>query len=393
MMNTLSSIGVILLAGLLLARAFRVAKLPSITAYLILGILLGPYVSGIVPVKILGFSGIVSNFVLGIVAFSIGRTFHKQNFRLFGKQVLWISILAAVGAWVLVTVVILLMRLPMHTAILLGAISSATAPAATIMVIREYKARGPVTNTLLGVVAIDDAWCLIIFAISLAISKCLYFHQATQTLVLKVLTSSIVHVIVAFILGTALGFALDLIGKILKKSEEVMTVSIGFIAITTGIALHFNLSVLLACMALGITLTNIRNNNDQFFNALQRIDSPLFLFFFVLAGANLEVTQLSQLGLIGMIYLITRIIGKVGGSYLGGKLSNASPAIQKYLGWGLVPQAGVALGCALVVKAELPEVGAFIFSVILATTILYEIFGPLCTKYALAKTGEIEINK
>ncbi|MBN1621012.1 MAG: cation:proton antiporter [Endomicrobiales bacterium] len=390
-MNSLLGAGVIFLSGLLLARAFRWFKIPSITAYLILGIILGPVFLNVIPGKIISISGLISNFVLGIVAFSIGRTFHRENFRLFGRQVLWISILEAIGAWFMVTVILLIVFKSIAVAIVFGAIASATAPAATIMVIREYKARGPVTNTLLGVVAIDDAWCLIIFAISLAVSKAILFHQpGTQLMLINVFTKSIIEIIGAFFLGAILGLMLDFVGKILRTPEEVLTVSIGFIFVAAGISMHFNLSVLLTCMVLGLALTNIRNANEQFFESLQKVDTTLFLFFFVLAGANLEINQLENLSVMGVFYLIFRIIGKVGGAYIGGKISNASSQIQKYLGWGLVPQAGVALGCALVVKSELPEIGGLIFSTIVATTVIYEIFGPLCTKYALIKTGEIE---
>jgi Kef-type K+ transport system membrane component KefB len=335
-------------------------------------------------------SGLVSNFVLGIVAFTIGRNFHRHTFRIFGKQVLWISCLETIGAFLLVTSIFLALGKPVFIAILFGAISSATAPAATVMVIREYKARGPLTNTLLGVVAVDDAWCLILFAISLAISKSLYFHNAeSHAAILKVLSNALTGILGAFVLGFILGLLLDWIGKILKNPEEIFTVSLGFILLATGIASYLHLSVLLTCMAMGTALINIRNANEQFFDAIQKIDAPLFLFFFVLAGANLEISSLGKLGIMGLFYLIFRIMGKMSGAFIGGKISNSLPEIQKYLGLGLVPQAGVALGCALVVKSELPDIGGLVFSTIVATTVLYEVFGPLCTRYALQKAGEI----
>lgn len=391
-MNTILGLGLILLLGLLSARLINKIKFPAVTAYLLLGILIGPAIFKLIPGDIISSSGLISNIVLGIIAFGIGQNFSKDNFRKIGKSVLWISVLEACSAWLLVTLVFLfILKQPFYISLIFGAIASATAPAATVMVIREYRAKGNFTDTLLGVVAIDDAWCLIIFAVSLAISQAIYAHMLVPSFLLKVFSYSILSICGAFVLGSAMAFLLSYLSRYLRTHTEILTFTLGFVLLNIGIAIWLKLSVLLASMFFGAVLVNINKTSSNFFDSLKAIDSPLFLLFFILAGANLEVNILSKLGIISMAYLIFRLVGKMAGASLGAFISNASKNIKKYLGFGLVPQAGVALGCALIVKNDFPEVGGMIFSAIIATTVIYELIGPLCTKYALLKAGDITV--
>ena len=391
-MNTILGLGFILLVGLFSARLINKIKFPAVTAYLIIGILIGSSLLKLIPVEILNASGLISNIVLGIIAFSIGQNFSRDNFRKIGKSVILISVLEACGAWLLVTLAFLLiLRQPFYISLLFGAISSATAPAATVMVIREYRAKGSFTDTLLGVVAIDDAWCLIIFAISLAISQAIHSHMVSTSFLIKVFLSSILSIFGAFILGSIIAILLSYFSRFIRTQAELLIFTLGFILLSIGIAIWLHLSVLLANMFLGAILVNINKSSFSSFDVLKTVDSPLFLLFFVLAGANLEIGLLPQLGLIGSVYLVFRVIGKVTGARLGAHISNASNSIRKYLGLGLVPQAGVALGCALVAKSDFPNIGSMIFTTIVATTVIYELIGPLCTKYALQKAGEINI--
>jgi len=390
--NTILGLGFILLAGLFSARLISKIKFPAVTAYLIIGILIGPSLLKLIPIGILNSSGLISNIVLGIIAFSIGQNFSRDNFRKIGKSVVWISVLEACGAWILVTLVFLfILRQPFYISLLFGALSSATAPAATVMVIREYRAKGSFTDTLLGVVAIDDAWCLIIFAISLAISQAIHSHMVAAFFLIKVFLSSILSIFGAFVLGGVIAILLSYFSRFIRTQAELLIFTLGLIFSTIGIAIWLHLSVLLASMFLGAVLVNINKSSSSPFDVLKTVDSPLFLLFFVLAGANLEIGLLSKLGLIGSVYLVFRVIGKVAGARLGAHISGASNNIKKYLGLGLVPQAGVALGCALVAKNDFPNIGSMIFTTIVATTVVYELFGPLCTKYALQKVGEITI--
>ncbi|MBU4346357.1 MAG: cation:proton antiporter [Candidatus Omnitrophica bacterium] len=391
-MNTILGLGFILLAGLLSARLISKIKFPAVTAYLALGIIIGPALFKLVPKDILDASGLISNIVLGLIAFSIGQNFSRDNFRKIGKSVIWISVLEACGAWILVTLTFLIiLKQPFYISLLFGAIASATAPAATVMVIREYRAKGNFTDTLLGVVAIDDAWCLIIFAISLAISQAIHSQILATSFLIKVFFNSIFSIFGAFVLGGVVAISLSYLSKVLRTQTELLIFTLGFVLLNIGIAIWLHLSVLLATLFLGAILVNIDKSPFKFFDSLKTIDSPLFLLFFVLAGANLEIGILPKLGLIGLTYLVFRIIGKVIGASLGARISKAPESIKRYLGLALIPQAGVALGCALIAKSDFPNVGGMIFTTIIATTVIYELFGPLCTRYALQKAGDITV--
>ena len=392
-MNTILGLGFILFAGLLSAKLIKKIKLPAVTAYLLLGIFIGPSLLKLVPEGILGASGLISNIVLGIIAFGIGQNFSRYHLRRIGKTVVWISVLEACGAWVLVTLIFyLILRQPFYLSLLFGAIASATAPAATVMVMREYRAKGNFTDTLLGVVAIDDAWCLIIFAISLAISQAIYAHNLAAFFLAKVFFSSLLSIFGAFILGAFLAIVLSVFYRFVRTPTELLILTLGIVFLNIGIAIWLNLSVLLANMFLGAALVNLNRYSFKFFDSLKIIDSPLFLLFFVLAGASLEINILGKLSIIGLSYLVFRVVGKIFGASLGAKISNAATSVRKYLGFGLIPQAGVALGCALVAKSDFPQVGNMIFTTIVATTVIYELIGPLCTKYALRKAGDIIIH-
>ncbi|MBN1868992.1 MAG: cation:proton antiporter [Candidatus Omnitrophica bacterium] len=389
-MNTILGLGFILTSGLFSAKLIKRIKFPAVTAYLLLGILIGPSLLKLVPEGILNSSGLISNIVLGIIAFGIGQNFSRYHLRKIGRPIIWISVLEACGAWVLVTLAFLLiLKQPFYISLLYGAIASATAPAATVMVIREYRARGSFTDTLLGVVAIDDAWCLFIFAISLAISRAVYKHMMAPSFLIKVFFHSLLSIFGAFVLGAILAILLSLLYRFIRTQTELLIFTLGIIFLNIGFAVWLHLSVLLSSMFLGAILINTHRYSFKFFDSLKQIDTPLFLLFFVLAGANLEVSVLPKLGIIGLTYLVFRVIGKVIGARLGAKISDAPESIRKYLGWGLVPQAGVALGVALIAKSDFPVVGEIILNTIIATTVVYELIGPLCTKYALRKAGEI----
>lgn len=384
------SLGFILLAGLFASKLIRRLKLPIVTAYLLLGILIGPSALNLVSHNILAASGLITNVVLGFIAFSLGQNFLISTFRRIGRPVLWISILEATGAWILVTFVFLIiLKQPLYIALLFGAIASATAPATTMMVVREYKAKGSFTDTLLGVVAIDDAWCLVIFAISLAISKAIIIHHPSNVFLFEVISRSFLEIFGAFALGSLTAILLAYLSRYAVTPMDMLIYTLGFILLNTGLAIYFHISVLLTNMLLGAVLVNIHKVSFKFFDTLRTVDSPLYLIFFVLAGANLELGLIGKLSILGGAYMLFRCIGKVGGAMLGGYISHAPSRITKYIGLGLLPQAGVALGVALVAKSSFPEVGGLIFSVIVATTVVYELIGPLATKFALKRAGEI----
>jgi len=384
------SLGFILLAGLTAGKVIRRLKFPVVTAYLLLGILTGPFVFNLISQKILNASGLISFIVLGFVAFSLGQNFSFESFKRIGKSVIWISVLGACLPWFLVTAAVFLMfGQPFHVALLFGAIASATAPAATVLVIRDYKAKGSFTDTLLATVAIDDAWCLVIFAVSLALAKAMAVHGIASSALIRTVLSAIVEIGGAFILGWIMAWMLGFLSRFARSQGELLVFLLGFILFNTGVAMYLGLSVLLANMFLGAVLVNIHKLSFKFFDTLRDVDLPLYLLFFVLAGANLEIGLLPALGVLGAGYVVFRSMGKIFGALLGGYIASTPARIRNNIGLALLPQAGVALGVALIAKAEFPQVGNILFSTIVATTVFYEIIGPICTKIALSRAGEV----
>ncbi|NQS99851.1 MAG: cation:proton antiporter, partial [Candidatus Omnitrophica bacterium] len=284
---------------------------------------------------------------------------------------------------------LILLKQPFYVALLFGAISSATAPAATMMIVREYKAKGSFTETLLGIVAIDDAWCLMIFAVSFAIAKAVSLSVTSNALIFQAVLHSILEIGGAFVLGGALALILTYLSRFVITPAELLIYTLGFVFLNTGLALYLNFSVLLANMFLAAVLVNVHQVSFKFFESLRTIDSPLYLLFFVLAGANLEIGLLKGIGLLGLTYIVFRSLGKIGGAYLGGVIASVPERMKKYIGLTLLPQAGVALGVALIAKAEFPQFGGMIFSTIIATTVIFEIVGPILTRIGLKKAGEI----
>ncbi len=389
MANAILVSGLIFLFGLALSKILEKFKLPAVTSYLIAGVIIGPYVLNLVPAKLINLTTLVANVILSIVAFSLGRTFTRRQIETIGRAVMLISWGEVLGAFLLVSTVLYLAGMPLYTAILFGGIAPATAPAATIMVIREYRAKGIFTETLLGVVAIDDAWGIMVFALAEAVAKVLVLPGVSGSIIIHSLIFSLIHILGALALGAALGVLLALGSKLVKNETNILLLVFGFILLNTGLALHFNLSDLLANMALGAALANIKS--DQiYFNVLKRIDWPLYVYFFVLTGSSLEIPLLKHMGFFGLLYLFSRPFGEYIGAFLGALIGKMEKRIRNYIGLGLVPQAGVALGLAILVRNEFQNtIGHAFLTTIVATTILYEIFGPLFTKYALQKTGEI----
>ncbi len=392
-LDPILSLGIIFLSGYGILKLIEILKIPSVTGDLILGIVIGEEILNLVSHHILSASGCISNIVLGLIAFSIGQNFSVEKFKRLGRSILFISVFEATGAWITVTLVFhFLLGKPLYVALLFGAIASATAPAATVMVIREYRAKGVFSNILLGVVAIDDAWCLMIFSISLAASRALATHIGGAVLI-KTIMNAVIEIFGALALGGFLGFLFNKFSSTIKTAVGLQFYTLGFVFLVIGIAINLKFSILLASMALGATLVNIRPDNQKYFESIRNIEPPLYLLFFVLAGANLELASLKNIGVIGLTYLISRVMGKAIGAAIGGFIAGAPSSVKKYIGLALVPQAGVALGVALIAKADFPDIGGMIFDTIVATTVVYELIGPILTKLALKKAGEIRYQR
>jgi Kef-type K+ transport system membrane component KefB len=387
--NSLLSAGLILLLGFIGARLLKYIRLPNVTAFLVVGIIIGPHLLNLITEEIFTASGFFTNLVLGIIAFSLGENFRLDKLRTDMKQVVWISVIAAFAVWILVSTSLIvyftIINMPIYLAIVLGAAASATAPAATVLIIREYRASGFLTELLLKVVAIDDAWCLIFAAMAIA------FGNAVRADVfqISIIFAGLGEIFGALIVGALLGYISSFLSRFVTTRDELLIFVLGFMLLNVGLSIALKLSVLLSSMMMGLMVINLAHENYKFFEVLRSIDTPLYLIFFILAGAHLDFSILQQMGIAGILYVLFRTIGKVYGAKIGAKVSNAPKTAGNWLGLALTPQAGVALGIGLVAKSAFPEFGNYIFTIIAATTVIFELIGPLLTKYSLTKAGEI----
>lgn len=412
-MSTLLSVSIALLAGLLMTRAFKPLKLPSVTAYLIAGILIGPYCVGRLGIDGIGFESgeavgalaLISEVALGFIAFSIGNEFRLDDLKKTGKQATVIGIVQALVATLFVDLVLLAVhiimpdKLSLSQLLTLGAIATATAPAATLMVVRQYKADGPLTRLLLPIVALDDAVGLIVFAVSFGIAKSLIVGAVD---LVSIIINPLVEIVCSLILGAIMGWILTQIEKLFNSNTNRLNMTIAFVLLTVSLSMldfhigpvHISFSSLLVCMMLGTVFCNTCTLSHDLMEKTDKWTSPLFALFFVISGAELELSVFadSAIVIIGVVYIIFRSLGKYFGAFISAKMTKCSSEICKYLGITLLPQAGVALGmCAI--AASTPEMageGALIRNITLFAVLIYELFGPLLTRQALTAAGDIK---
>jgi len=393
-MHMLFYLGVIILAGMIMAKILSKFKLPNVTGYLVAGLIIGPSVLGIIPKESAGKLSIISEAALSFIAYSIGSEFNIDNLKRLGKGIIIITVLEALMAVALVDLsMIFIFKQSVPFSIVLGAIAAATAPASTLMVVRQYKAKGPVVNTLLPVVAMDDAVGIIAFGVSSTIAKALLNNNAAIS-VTKIIFVPLLEIFSALLLGVVMGILLTYISKKAKGEDQLLSIVLAFIFVTAGIAISLNLSSLLACMMIGATLININPNNKKAFSTVDRFTPPILILFFTIAGVQLDLSVLKDVGILGLAYVIIRVVGKMLGAYLGARISKFPQTVQKYLGFTLIPQAGVAIGLSMVAQSIMPQpYGDVIRAIVLAGTVIYELVGPVITKTALIKAGEIEVDK
>ena len=418
----LLSIAVCMFAGLMMTRLLKRLKLPDVTAYLIAGVLIGTYCigrfviggfsfgfnDGVAPV---GAFTIISDIALGFIAFDIGNEFRLSDLKHTGKKATVIGIVQAVTATIvvdaaLVGVHFLLIAitgvdyLPLPACIILGAIASATAPAATLMVVRQYKAKGPLTDLLLPIVALDDAVGLVLFAVSMGVAKAL---QGGQISVISVAVEPILEIVLSLLLGAVLGAILSWIEELFHSHSNRLTLMITFVFLTVALAklhftvsgVHIGFSSLLTCMMLGTVFCNLCKTSEEMMQRTEKWTKPLFVLFFVISGASLDLTVFKQpvFIVIGLIYIVFRSLGKIFGTMGSAKLMKCDDKTVKYLGITLLPQAGVALGMVSTVANDDvfggTAIGGTVRFVILFGVLVYEIFGPMMTKWALTRAGDI----
>ena len=416
-MEVLFSVSLALVAGLLVSRLMKPLKLPAVTGYLIAGILIGPYCLGRInlpaDVDLIGMLhstagveslGIISQVALGFIAFAIGTEFELKNLRKIGKQATVIGILQALVTAVVVDAALIGLhfilgeeRLPLSVAIILGAIATATAPAATLMVVKQYKAKGPLTNVLLPVVALDDAVGLVVFAISFGVAKAL---ETGDVDIISMVVNPVVEVVGSLILGGALGFLFTWVEDHFQSNSKRLCLSITFVLMAVSLSMvkfeigrvHVGFSSLLVCMMLGTIFCNICDSAEELMEKTDKWTMPIYVLFFVLSGAELELSVCASgiIVLIGIVYIVFRCIGKYVGAFSSALWTKCDSNIVKYLGITLFPQAGVALGMSIIVKEQMGAgIGGLVRNIILFSVLIYELVGPLLTKIALTKAGDI----
>ena len=412
MEKILFCLSIALFSGLLLSRLAKLVKLPAVTAYLVAGILVGPFCLGAFGVQGLGFTAldissekfsIISDVALGFIAFSIGNEFRLTELKHIGKQATIIGIFQAVFTTLVVDAALITLhfiipdKFPIEAAIILGAVASATAPAATLMVVKQYKAKGPVTSTLLPVVALDDAVGLVLFSISFGIAGAIHSGKPDF---LSIIVSPLLEVILSILLGALMGFVFTFIERFFHSRSKRLSISVAFVFLTVAISklsfhigdLHVTFSPLLSCMMLGTIFCNICDFSAELMDRLDRWTGPIFILFFVLSGAELELSVFADgiILLIGFAYIVFRCLGKYFGARFSADISKAEPNVKKFLGITLFPQAGVALGMAMKAEEFGGEIGHLVANITLFSVLIYELVGPFLTKISLQKAGEID---
>ena len=386
-LTTMFYLALMLFTGLVFGRVVKLIKLPNVTGYLIAGLLFGPYCLKALPLDFIKGAELISNMALAFIAFSIGSEFKVSYLKKVGVMPVVIAVFEGLMAMALVTGILTALGFDIEIALLLGAIASATAPAATIMVVKQYKAKGPVTQTLLSVVALDDAVALIAFGFAVAVVNSLQ-HPGEVSVAMSILLPFI-EIIGSLFLGFLLGYLFKIPLHFWKKSSNRLIITAAFIFLGSALATLLDLSPLLLCMCMGAMVVNTNDSAESLFKLTEGVTPPIYLMFFVISGAELDISILPQIGLIGVIYVLSRVLGKVAGASIGAVIMKAPETVKKYIGFTLVPQAGVAIGLALIAASALPEFGQTIRAVVLCATLIYELTGPVITKITLKKAGEI----
>jgi len=410
-METILCLSIALMAGLLMSRVTKVLKLPAVTGYLVAGILIGPYVIGRLGIGGLGFTShenvmsfkIISDVALGFIAFAIGDEFRMSQIKKIGKQAFVIATVGALGATLFVDAALIGLhfilgdKMPLPVAVTLGAIASATAPAATLMVVKQYKAKGALTDMLLPVVAIDDAVGLIIFAVSFGIAKAM--TSGAYDLI-SIAVEPVLEIVLSLVLGAVMGLLFNLVERFFDSNTRRLSISITFVLMAVALSqikfsvggVHIGFSTLLTCMMMSTVFCNICDFSEEIMGRTDKWVQPIFILFFVLSGAELELGVFADIAIvgIGVVYILFRSAGKILGASVSAKATKCPEEITKYLGITLLPQAGVALGMSVVALSQLPEGGELIRNITLFSVLVYELAGPLMTKIALTKAGNIE---
>ncbi len=387
-MNDILALGTFLLVGFTFGNLFKKMKLPAVTGYLIAGLIIGVSFLNIFPEEIMNELAFMEDVALGFIAFHIGESFNYGKVKSLGGKVVIITLIQAAITILFVTFGVYFVTKDLPLAIVFGAISAATAPAATLNVMKEYKAKGPLTNMILTVVALDDAVCLFLFSICLAVAQSLIvgtFSLATA------LIAPLIEIFGSLALGFLIGTIFALLGKTRRHDEDLLTLSCTSVLVGAGLGYLLHLSPILICMAIGAALANLCKRHDDVFILTEEAVSPIYLIFFVMAGYNLDLKMVLSLGVLGLVFVVSRTIGKLLGAYVGCEAVKTDKITRNYLGMGLMPMAGVGVGLAVAAARVMPEYSAIFLNIIMGSTFIFEIFGPIFTAKGLKKAGEIKV--
>ena len=388
-MNEIFSVGLILVAALLAGHIAQLARIPEVTGYLLIGVAIGPAALDLISHENLTALGFLSEVALGLILFNIGAIFEVSNFSRVGRGVVRITAWEATLAFVLVLVTTVALGVAWPLALLLAVVAMETAPATTLMVLNEYDARGPLTERLLALVALNNMYVLVTFGV---VTSALTFAQASgdawMPTAYRAVYSLAWTVLGSIALGALVGLVTDVVGSRAKESGEALILAIGVVLITVGASRWFGLSPLISTLALGATVANASVHGDQLLRGLGRADPPLYAAFFVLAGAELVPSTVLNLGLVGVGYMLARAAGKIAGARIGLRGEPVSPLVRRQLGYCLISSSSLAVGLTIQIRAGFPEYATTVTGIVLAAVVVFEVVGPLLTRRALVKTGE-----
>jgi len=377
-----------MLVGIMGGKVARIFKLPNVSGYLVAGLFLGPSFFKFISSYDMESFSVINELALAAIAFSIGNEFVIKDMLKLGKTIVIITLAEVIGAVVIVfTVMYYLLNQPFAFSIVIASMSAATAPAATLLVIRQFKAHGPLTKTILPVVALDDVFGIIAFGIAMALAKLSRGQQDFSAV--QILSGLVIEIGGSILLGLVMGMILALIAKRSSNRDELQAATLMSIGISTGISISLGLSPLLTCIVMGTIIVNISKKSRRVFESIDDFTSPVYILFFTLAGASLDLSILISVGFVGFAYVLARAGGKMLGAWSGAKIMKANPMVTKYLGLGLLPQGGISIGLLVLVRQQLPEFAVAIGTIIMFSVLIYEVTGPIFAKLAIQKAGEI----
>lgn len=394
--NILSALGLFLAVTFLGSKIFQRIGIPQVVGYIVIGVLHGPSFLNAVPLELVDQLTFISEIALGLIGFDMGSHLYLADLRKLGRSILFILLFEALGTFVVVTGGVYLLTESLYTALIFGALASATAPAATVDVLAEYDAEGPLTTTLLAVVGLDDALSLVLYSVAAALAESLIVGTGAPSFI-HLFELPFIEIGGALILGALLGYILNLIMNRMKSHHDVMAVSIGFVFLSVGLSEAFGLSLILTVMVLGAVVVNCCQEHARHIRfTIEQAGPVIYVLFFALVGARFQIQLLPSMGLIGIAYVVLRSLGKFTGAWVGGRIGGAEPAVQDNLGFGLLSQAGVAIGLAIASASRFSSLGeegealgSLIINVITATTFIVQLIGPIFVKVAISRAGEI----